>query len=414
MPVIPKMLDHPPRSGRYAKTLSGEDFLKENCPELRRQPHSFLEGGLNVDSLSEDRVSPSRNGLVWTAYHACTRHHQLVIGPEDVWFAILTQISFYIHRHSEELRPFFVAHGGKKKFGVKSDVMGFDDMARAMGDVIGENVVHPELRDWILPSFSTTSYGHCGLPSASFKSPPEGDGWREILRRLDTLELLGSEPSTFASMLRPILSNIIFSLDDPIGDDAERFWKESMHPDCYSGTDCFTGWLTAFCYWDEQGKVSEFWDKAGDTTRPEDISYPTIAVEKIPSGLISVPVEVRDKGEIYRATFLAGSFGIHVEASPPPLVTMIRHTDTAENPTKENVLTDHANGQKNRARFGHLGAIFSKFLKVPPSNPEASESRGPSTHDITDRSTGPEGQANTSAAPLTLDPLTGWWMYKHI
>ena len=48
-------------------------------------------------------------------------HHHLRIRPEDVWLSILTQLSFYINAHAEELRGKFVAHEGKKELEVGFD-----------------------------------------------------------------------------------------------------------------------------------------------------------------------------------------------------------------------------------------------------------------------------------------------------
>ena len=53
-----------------------------------------------------------------TALEAYYTHHHLILRPDDVWFAILTQISFYINAHAEDLCSIFVAHDGKKELSV--------------------------------------------------------------------------------------------------------------------------------------------------------------------------------------------------------------------------------------------------------------------------------------------------------
>ena len=61
-----------------------------------------------------EQFIPSRNGFVWGAIKAYSKHRHLKIRPEDIWMAILTKLSSYTNAHAEELRGSFVAHQGKK------------------------------------------------------------------------------------------------------------------------------------------------------------------------------------------------------------------------------------------------------------------------------------------------------------
>ncbi|KAK0506907.1 hypothetical protein JMJ35_010607 [Cladonia borealis] len=47
----------------------------------------------------------STNGFVKGSIDTYNQHHHLIIRPEDVWFAILTQFSCYVSVHAEELVP---------------------------------------------------------------------------------------------------------------------------------------------------------------------------------------------------------------------------------------------------------------------------------------------------------------------
>ena len=91
---------------------------------------------------------------------AYNMHHNLVIRPEDVWFAILSQLSLYINKNLKELRDHFVSHKGKKELIVKTIgtrfTVDFGYLAKQMTILIGRNVVDPKLRQWIMPDFSTT------------------------------------------------------------------------------------------------------------------------------------------------------------------------------------------------------------------------------------------------------------------
>lgn len=80
---------------------------------------------------------------------------------EDVWFAILTQLSLFVNANAEEMRPFSVAHQGQNELLVQA--VGFihsvdmGALARQMSDLLSENVNDPELHPLIMPPFSTTA-----------------------------------------------------------------------------------------------------------------------------------------------------------------------------------------------------------------------------------------------------------------
>lgn len=86
-----------------------------------------------------------------SAIQAYNRHYHLRIRPDDVWFAILTQLSFYINAHAEELRGKSVAHAGKKELVVtfhgnhQTDDYGI--FAKRITQEIGKNIVDPDLRE---------------------------------------------------------------------------------------------------------------------------------------------------------------------------------------------------------------------------------------------------------------------------
>ena len=97
-------------------------------------------------------MRPSANGFVHGAILAYNEHHHLHIRPEDIWFAIISQLSFFINAHAEELRHTFVAHEGKKELKVRFESgnrysVDFGLFAQLMSRLIEENVVDPELRE---------------------------------------------------------------------------------------------------------------------------------------------------------------------------------------------------------------------------------------------------------------------------
>ncbi|RFN51781.1 duf4419 domain protein [Fusarium flagelliforme] len=332
MPVTLSIVNHAATAWKGTPIEWPKDFMKQVSPSDYSRCQRILQTSLNADLLQENHISPSENGFVWSACHAYNQHHHLTIRPEDVWFAILTQISFFINANAEDLRSFFVEHEGQKeleviKYGTLESV-DFGDFARQMAGLITKNVKDPELGGWVMPNFSTTtdtdrvvasvlfmgamqkyfSYTFgicCGLPSVTLLG--EISDWQAILNKLPMLGRLGDEPTQFVEMLMPILNNMIRSFEQPEDEDVVRFWNTiATHNPMSSGTDYYTGWITAFCFWDEQGRAK--YRSSGNTLGG--VIYPTVAVDKVPVGFARVPVKIDNYGTIISSNMVAGSLGV--------------------------------------------------------------------------------------------------------
>ncbi|KAG6361716.1 hypothetical protein INS49_009944 [Diaporthe citri] len=406
-----RIVDHPATAWDKPKSSSAEDLLRGAAPRQHRSCKSLVQSSFVDSQFRDDHITPSENGFVWAAYHAYSHHHHLCIRPEDIWFAILTQISFYINAHAEDLRSLFVAHEGKKELKAVHHVADFAFLAVQMGDRIGENVLDPELKDWVLPAFSTTtdsdrvvgsilfmgamqkyfSYSmtvFCGLPSVTLLGCVED--WENILSRLDKLDLFGDEPKRFAAMLRPILRRMVRSFSDPSSTETLDFWNTIVHRNRLgSGTDYLSGWLTAFCFWDEKGKA-----KAARHPVLEGVAYPTVDVDKVPAGFASVPVSVDDNGHEYKATMVAGSVGI--------LATTSHNPGTSD-------------GAQDTLTIGLKPAMQSEFANLNENIPplEADEDEDVTSNgermdlDKSDPGAGQEGPIRD-----TVQALSGWWMFE--
>ncbi|KDQ55839.1 hypothetical protein JAAARDRAFT_208606 [Jaapia argillacea MUCL 33604] len=185
--------------------------------------------------------------------------------PDDVWIAILTQLSFYINANAEELRSQFVAHEGKKQLVGK--------FALVMTEKLDENLVDKDLKEWIMPTFTTTtvidttifaiqmmsslkSYfaykAHliCGIPSVTLQG--EKSDWENLLSRIPKLATFGQEAAHWADLLTPILTRFVEAFD---GKPDEQFWGRvaDSHSNG-SGPSYLSGWITAFNVWDQHGK----------------------------------------------------------------------------------------------------------------------------------------------------------------
>ncbi|KAI9712772.1 MAG: hypothetical protein M1820_001394 [Bogoriella megaspora] len=388
--------------GRSPSELA-EALLLRSAPKEYKKHERILRYSF-YDLSPESSIAASDNGFVRTAMLAYAGHHHLIIRPEDVWFAILTQLSFYINGHAEALRSHFVDHEGKKRLKVVDigtiDSADFGKMAIWITEEIQANVKDPELRQWIMPDFSSTtktdsivaailmmgsmqSYFEytfqllCGIPSVTLLG--EREDWVKLLKRLRKLPELGQETTQWYAVLSPILSYFVRSWDEPDHPDVRDFWnriasKESMG----SGPDYLTGWMTAFCFWDVDGKPLSY--RHGLPT-PDDIQFSDnpnydlgsalklrVDMDKVPTGYVTVPVKVDDNGRLYNTEMLAGSVGMRIMSS----------------------------GQKLDESYQHVEDSYQRLEAYEDSTPRPLELGEP---------TGEPGLD-------TVTPLTGWWMYE--
>ncbi|KAI6762617.1 hypothetical protein HG530_008597 [Fusarium avenaceum] len=340
MPVTISVVNHPAQTWNHrVKGTSAEAILAGSSHRDYGRCKRIIQSSFSIEGkLEEHHVSASTHGLVWAAYHAYSSHHHLTIRPEDIWFAIISQISFYINANAEELRDYFVSHEGQEELIVELwgtlNTQRYDVFARLMADQISKNVKDPELRDWILPSFTTTtdtdrvvgsvlfmgamkkyfSYtcmSTCGIPSVTLLG--EASDYQEILKRLDRLEEMGAEACVFAEILRPILRRMILSFTESTNPEVTAFWNSIVDVHSMSGSTTVTGWITAFCYWSEEGSARTRRDSRrdrNDDTRDWETRL-GMDTDNIPAGFVTVPVKVKElDGEEYACTMLAGSIGI--------------------------------------------------------------------------------------------------------
>lgn len=337
MPVTLRVFSHD------SKPLWNQNFaddageiLHQACPDLWKQPLKVLQSSLTKDT-TQHKVRGHSNGFISSVVEAYSSHHHLIIRPEDIWLAVLTQFSFYVNAQAEELHDHFVAHSGQKKLriqygGSSRHCFDFGVFAHDMGNRIQENVKDPDLREWIIPNFTTTTRDDevvasiimmgtvqkyfsfecsicCGIPTVTLLG--EKVDYERILERLDTLSKYGREPTQFACLLQPVVQRMIDSFEDPTGVATCTFWQQVLDVDRGSGFTTYTGWLTAFCYWNEDGKcLYDVTRGAQDEhLRLDGIVYHQLDEDDVPPGWIQVPVEINDNGEIVESIMVAGSVG---------------------------------------------------------------------------------------------------------
>jgi hypothetical protein len=213
---------------------------------------------------------------------AYTKDRALVIRPDDVWLAIMSQFNFFVTAHAEPLRASFVAHEGKRELVIDARPknryqLDFGRLAVEMTGLIEKNVVDPALRSWAIPSFTTTTAndttvgavllmatlkhyfeytiqaGGCGIPRVTLEG--ERADWVDILGRLEKLKEYGLETTAWYHLLRPVITRFVAAFDAPTSPANVDFWQRvaTYTPGGSGVGDYYTGWITAFTVFDKDG-----------------------------------------------------------------------------------------------------------------------------------------------------------------
>ena len=407
MPTSIRVSDIAPRAWHGSTGVTTSELFKGASQKEHNRSKRVIQSSFNEEWLNSNHTSASNHGLVYTAFQAWNGHHHLVLRPEDIWFAILSQLNFYINAHAEELRSFFVAHQGQKELQVIDigtiDTVDFGKLAVEMTYQIEKNVLDPELRTWIMPAFSTTTTSDhvvaailmmgalqryfsytmhlmCGMPSVTLLG--ERGDWELLVKKLDKIPQLGKEPAHFAELLMPVLQRFVVSFDEPEEEQTRKFWSRIVHQTSGSGPHYLSGWITAFCFWKEDGKCLYHDTVERPTTwkafaaqnagcELDGVLYHRVNTKDIPSGYASVPVKVNDNGTIYETKMLAGLVATQGTSSGQRLDTNKGHESKTHYEEPED-------GERKRVTYEH-------------TKPE--------------HATGEPGLD-------TLRPLSGWWMYE--
>ena len=255
MPTTVKPSTH---SGRAYKpynsnpATSASALFQGSCLKEFDKSRGIIQTSFS-DLSSDDSVYASKNGFVLGAISAYSNHHHLVLRPEDIWFSILTQLSFYINAHAEELRSFFVPHQGQEDLIIEvPDVKTADYaiVAEQMTYLLAKKVNDPDLREFVMPDFSTTTNSDkvvaailfmgamqkyfrfgarsgCGIPSVTLQG--ERADWQMMLQRLEKIPKLGEEAGQFHSLLKPVLTRFVRTFDEPESPEVVDFWTKIAH-----------------------------------------------------------------------------------------------------------------------------------------------------------------------------------------
>ncbi|KAJ7062703.1 hypothetical protein C8F01DRAFT_1023758 [Mycena amicta] len=369
MPITFAVASHKaePVKGTFGNASAGlqpRELLAKACPPQYK--NAGLLRGTSFSDPKSCNVLPMPNGFFHALAQAYNQHHALILRPDDVWLAILTQFNFFVNANSELLRASFVAHEGTKTPVVTREaVSDYGEFARVMVEEIEKNVVDPALREWALPRFTTTTvkdttvasillmatlksyfeyvfcFLMCGIPRVTLEG--EKADWEQLLQRAEKLKEYTVETIAWYHLLVPVLSRFVKAFDEPDADSNIDFWQKVAHfRRGGSSPSTYTGWISAFCAFNDRGQWSgprlkknvdsitppsslspkDFWvtyaeyPNHGDLVL-DDTRYTSVEASNVPPCYAEVDVLLVDMktGKQTETTMTAGVIGMEVISS---------------------------------------------------------------------------------------------------
>ncbi|KAK5580493.1 hypothetical protein RB653_000512 [Dictyostelium firmibasis] len=320
------------KSKEEAFKLNKESYEKENNIYENKIEEICNTKKVLKSSLKPGLKSVGVNSFVHSAWKAYNNHHHLIISPDNIWMAILTQFSLYVNKNSEKLRTNFVDFKGEKTLVVKTDFpilnAPFDKLSIEMSKQIQLNIIDPGLRNWIIPNFTTTTESdkvvysislmsimkkyfkfvmmtECGLPQVTLLG--ELWDWINLKERVSLLVNFNTETcqmSKWLNFLLPIMDKFIESMN---GKPDVKWWNQIVNFKEESGGSELSGWLSSFCLFTNDGDFQE--------RGSMDLSqYPTVDGYNIPNGFLTAPVLLIDSDNSqYHSQIYAGHLAANVD-----------------------------------------------------------------------------------------------------
>ncbi|CAL8143483.1 unnamed protein product [Orchesella dallaii] len=342
---------------RWSRIKLENDSIKivENLPAYFH--HSLTEVLRSTKFPSQSVTFSNNPGFVTTVVESYSNHFNLVIRPDDIWAAIMTQFSFYLNKNAEKYRSKFVTFEGQRNLVLETvgtlRTVSYSWFVNAMTDEIDKNLVDPQVKNWVLPNFSTTTENDkvtvgvvfmavmkkyftyaismgCGIPWITLDGTTQD--WQNILGRLEKLKEYDLQP--WYELLHPIITKFVDARQGRID---QRFWRTIVdRREEGSGVDYISGWITAFCVFDVEGNWQpafrqgrgetplQRWLKSNQTnaalaSRGNELTWlsypeqwPQVDMGDIASGIVEVDVKINDNGEEYKSLMLAGHMAAEV------------------------------------------------------------------------------------------------------
>jgi hypothetical protein len=261
----------------------------------------------------------SENSFGHAIRQAYSDENNLVLTPDNVWLAIITQFCFYVDANGEKLRDRFVNFDGQEMVIVeRTDTMAtadYNSIIQEFSDKIAKRIKSEDIRNWIIPNFSTTTLSErmagtialmaitksyfkmlltfrCGLANVTLEGTVED--WKNIRARANRLLEFDCDGqlTKWSSLLFPVLDKLVKTAE---GSPDVDWWSKICREQRTSGGTYVDGWVTTFHVFDKNGK----WILGEDGFINGDILSP---------GSFQVKFTIDDRGTEYNATFFAGHF----------------------------------------------------------------------------------------------------------
>ncbi|KAN0038049.1 hypothetical protein ACTA71_000221 [Dictyostelium dimigraforme] len=302
--------------------------IKDIDKKLEKKKLLILQTSM-VDSLES---FGALNSFVYSAWESYNNHHHLVLRPDNIWMAILTQFSFYANKNSKELKEKFVDFQGKRSLTVKTDYSilkaPFDELTIQMSNQIQSNIKDPSIRDLIIPNFSTTTESDrvafsialmstmkkyfkyrmittCGLSEVTLLG--EINDWIDLKERTEKLKQFdnkgGEIKKWLDQYLLPILDKFIESAN---GNPDTKWWNQMVDYRQQSGGSVLTGWLATFCVFNNNGDYKD--DQHVSFENQTVFPWPRVDSDSIPNGYVSCPISLKDINKTYKSKIYSGHF----------------------------------------------------------------------------------------------------------
>ena len=277
-----------------------------------------------IGNVTRDAI-PTHNGFLDAILLAYNNHHALILTPDDVWLAIMTQFSFFMEKNGETMREKFVSFPGQKTLVVKTGgslaTANWTQLCDMFSEKLVANIEDPSIREWVIPNFSTTTPTHrlagcitlfsamktyfryravfmCGIPKITIEGTVLD--WEDIECRAKRLMKFDNQLlRQWYMMLAPILTQFTESVR---GNVDINFWQRicKYEPIGSGGQKGLNGWASVFSVFGESG----IW--MGEIEKG--FTWPNINIPSLATGICSVPISINDNGEEYNCQLLAGHY----------------------------------------------------------------------------------------------------------
>ncbi|KAH8879955.1 hypothetical protein GQ53DRAFT_799984 [Thozetella sp. PMI_491] len=320
--------------------LTGGEPKPYTGPASPGAPDPFYRLAVPNEFATNATQIPSSDSFIRGAIQAWAEHLHVMIRPDEIWFSILIQMSYYINSHPDAVGE-VLGEAPSTPMEVRLEEVDWYVLVHRMRTRLQERYKADWMANWINPGFSTTfdadfmtasmimlgtaktnfeTPGNisCGLPSVTLSG--KQNDWEDLIRRIDKLPLFGPEAAEYGARLRPVLQHFVESFERPDSEAVKDFWNQIVTSKtsgrCGGTPHRITGWLTGFFYWDENGRPYGR-SKGGLTLGNQ--TYPVLDLRGLPVSYARAPFGLLgfNGTERFQTYIVAGNLCKFIVDGPP-------------------------------------------------------------------------------------------------